>query len=192
MASPQKDIAVLIGSLRRDSINKKAALALDHLAPDSLRLSQVDIATLDYYNQDFDADPAETPITYRAFRERIARADGVLFLTPEYNRTIPAVIKNAVDVGSRPYGKSVWAGKPAGVISMTMGVLGGFGANQDLRRLLGNMDMRVMQQPEVYLSSAHEIFGAEGVIDKESTRTFLKSFIDAFATWVQHHPALAA
>jgi chromate reductase len=165
-----KDIAVLVGSLRKDSVNRKAALALAELAPPALRLDRVETGHLPFYNQDFDAEPRETPAAYREFRERIARADGVLFVTPEYNRGFPAILKNAIDIGTRPYGKSIWANKPAGVISVSLGAFGAFGANQQLRQQLANVNMRVLQQPEIYLAAADKLFDADGNVAVESTR----------------------
>ena len=187
-----KDIAVLVGSLRKDSVNRKAALALAGLAPPALQLDLVEIGHLPFYNQEFDADPAATPAAYRAFRERIARADGVIFATPEYNRSYPAVLKNAIDIGTRPYGKSVWSGKPAGVISVSLGALGAFGANQHLRQQLANVNMRVLQQPEIYLAAADKLFDAEGNVTADSTRSLLRSYIEAFAGWIDPAHAIAA
>ena len=187
-----KDIAVLVGSLRKDSVNRKAALALAGLAPAALQLDLVEIGHLPFYNQEFDADPAATPAAYRAFRERIARADGVIFATPEYNRSYPAVLKNAIDIGTRPYGKSVWSGKPAGVISVSLGALGAFGANQHLRQQLANVNMRVLQQPEIYLAAADKLFDAEGNVTADSTRSLLRSYIEAFAGWIDPAHAIAA
>ena len=192
MSHHAKDIAVLVGSLRKDSVNRKAALALAVLAPPSLRLDVVEIGHLPFYNQEFDADPGATPPSYREFRERIARAAGVIFATPEYNRSYPAVLKNAIDIGTRPYGKSVWAHKPAGVISVSLGALGAFGANQHLRQQLANVNMRVLQQPEIYLAAADKLFDADGNVTADSTRDLLRSYIDAFAGWIQPAQALAA
>ena len=180
-----KDIAVLVGSLRKDSVNRKAALALAELAPASLRLDLVEIGHLPFYNQEFDAEPGATPQSYREFRERIARADGVIFATPEYNRTFPAVLKNAIDIGTRPWGKNLWGGKPAGVISVSLGALGAFGANQHLRQLLANVNMRVLQQPEIYLAAADKLFDTDGNVTTDSTRDLLRSYIDTFAGWTQ-------
>jgi len=191
MGTP-RDVAVLVGSLRKDSINRKAALALAGLAPPSLRLDLVEIGHLPFYNQEFDADPAQTPAPYSDFRRRLARADGVLFATPEYNRSYPAVLKNAIDIGTRPYGKSIWADKPAGVISVSLGALGAFGANQHLRQLLANVNMRVLQQPEIYLASADKLFDADGNVAIDSTRDLLRGFMDAFAGWVQPAKEVAA
>lgn len=192
MSHNAKDIAVLVGSLRKDSVNRKAAFALAALAPDSLRLDLVEIGHLPFYNQEFDADPSATPQSYREFRERIARADGVIFATPEYNRTFPAVLKNAIDIGTRPWGKNLWASKPAGVISVSLGALGGFGANQHLRQQLANVNMRVLQQPEIYLAAADKLFDADGNVTADSTSELLRSYIDAFAGWIQPVHAIAA
>lgn len=184
-----KDVAVLVGSLRKDSINRKTALALQALAPAQIQLDIVEIDALPFYDQDLDADPAGAPAPYTAFRQRIARADGVVFVTPEYNRSMPAVLKNAIDVGTRPYGKSVWAGKPAGVVSVSVGALGGFGANQDLRRLLANVDMPTMQQPEAYIGAGDKLFDASGALTAESTRGFLQQYLERFAVWTERHAA---
>jgi chromate reductase len=186
-----EDIAVLVGSLRKDSVNRKAALALAGLAPDSLRPDLIEIGHLPFYNQEFDADPAETPASFSDFRRRLARADGVIFATPEYNRSYPAVLKNAIDIGTRPYGKNIWSGKPAGVISVSLGALGGFGANQHLRQLLANVNMHVLQQPEIYLASAAKLFDDDGNVAVDSTRDLLRGFVDAFAAWTAARPAQA-
>ena len=185
MSQNTKDIAVLVGSLRKDSVNRKAALALAALAPPTLRLDLVEMGHLPFYNQEFDADPAQTPASYNDFRRRLAQADGVIFATPEYNRSFPAVLKNAIDIGTRPYGKNVWSGKPAGVISATLGALGAFGANQLLRQQLANVNMRVLQQPEIYLAGADRLFDADGNVTVDSTRDLLRGFINAFAGWTQ-------
>ncbi|HEY1506032.1 MAG TPA: NADPH-dependent FMN reductase [Stellaceae bacterium] len=185
MSQNAKDIAVLIGSLRKDSINRKAALALAGLAPPSLRLDLIEIGHLPFYNQELDGEPAQTPASYSDFRRRLARADGVIFATPEYNRSYPAVLKNAIDIGTRPYGKSIWSGKPAGVVSVSLGALGAFGANQQLRQLLANVNMRVLQQPEIYLAGADKLFDADGNVTVDSTRDLLRGFVDAFAAWTQ-------
>lgn len=192
MSNNVKDVAVLVGSLRSDSVNRKAALALAKLAPPFLRLDVVEIGHLPFYNQEFDAEAARTPASYADFRRRIGAADGVIFATPEYNRGFPAVLKNAIDIGTRPYGQNVWAGKPAGVISVTLGALGAFGANQQLRQQLANVNMRVLQQPEIYLSGADKLFGGDGTVTVDSTRDLLRSYIDAFAAWTAPPVAVAA
>lgn len=181
--SQTKDIAVLVGSLRRDSTSRKIALALSALAPENLRLDLIETGHLPFYDQDFDADVANTPAAYRAFRDRIARADGVLFITPEYNRSFPAHLKNAIDIGTRPYGKNVWSAKPAGVVSVSMGAMGGFGANQLLRQQLANVNMSVLQQPEVYIGGADKIFDSDGGVKVEATEAFLRSYLATFASW---------
>jgi chromate reductase len=176
-----KKVAVLVGSLRKESFNRKMARALAELAPESLELEIVEIGDLPLYNQDDDADP---PAAYTAFRERVRAADAVLFVTPEYNRSMPAALKNAVDVGSRPYGQSVWDGKPGAVVSVSPGAMGGFGANHHLRQSLVFLNVPVMQQPEAYIAGAGELFDAEGRLTSERTREHMRKFMVAFAAWV--------
>ena len=179
--SKTHNVAVLVGSLRKDSFNRKIAHALAKLAPSSLKLSIVELGDLSMYNQDLDATP---PASWTAFRAAIKSADAVLFVTPEYNRSVPAVLKNAIDIGSRPYGQSVWSGKPGAVVTSSMGGIGGFGANHHLRQSLVFLNVPVMQQPEAYIGGAHELFDANGEVVKETTADFLKSFAQAFAAWV--------
>jgi len=176
-----RDVAVLVGSLRKDSYNRKMARALIALAPDSLNLEIVEIRDLPLYDEDLDKEP---PKAWSEFRQRIARADAVLFVTPEYNRSLPGVLKNAIDVGSRPYGKSAWAGKPAAVVSVSPGAIGGFGANHHLRQSLVFLDMPVLQQPEMYIGGANKLFDAEGKLANDGTRDYLRKFLDAFAAWI--------
>src|SRR5438045_3602155 len=147
MANPRK-VAVLVGSLRRESFTRKVANALIKLAPPSLAFQTIDIAGVSLYNQDLEPNP---PADWRALRESVRASDAVLFATPEYNRSVPGALKNAIDVGSRPYGKSAWEGKPCGVVSCSPGAIGGFGANHALRQCLVFLDMPVMQQPEMYI-----------------------------------------
>ncbi|AZD60629.1 Chromate reductase [Pseudomonas chlororaphis subsp. aurantiaca] len=176
-------IAVLVGSLRKASINRKVALALAELAPANLRLQIVEIGDLPLYNEDIDVDP---PAAYKVFREQVSAADAVLFVTPEYNRSVPAPMKNAIDVGSRPYGKSAWSGKPGAVISASPGAIGGFGANHHLRQSLVFLNVPCMQQPEAYLSGAGSAFDEAGKLS-ESLKPFLEKFINAYAQWVEQH-----
>lgn len=177
------DIALLIGSLRKDSWTRKIALAVRELGRGAgLSLEEVPIGNLPHYNQDLDAEN-NVPAEWTAFRERVRRADGVLFATPEYNRSVPGVLKNAIDVGSRPYGKSAWAGKPAAVISVTPGGLGAFGANHHLRQSLVFLDMPAMQQPEAYIANVAKAFDAQGALAEEQ-RKFLQKYMEAFARWV--------
>jgi chromate reductase, NAD(P)H dehydrogenase (quinone) len=181
-------IAVLVGSLRKQSFNRKAAQALMELAPDSLTMEIVEIGQLPMYNQD-DDESGKPPAAWTEFRRKIKGMDGVLFMTPEYNRSVPAVLKNAIDVGSRPYGQSVWDGKPTAVGSVSPGAIGGFGANHHLRQSLVFLNMPPLQQPELYLGGASKMFDAGGKIAEDSTRQLLQKFIDAFAQWVQRHRA---
>ncbi len=180
----QRDIAVLVGSLRKGSFNRMTAHVLASLAPAGLRLEIVEIRQLSLYDQDADAAP---PPEWVAFRERIRRADGVLFVTPEYNRSVPGVLKNAIDVGSRPYGQSAWAGKPGAVISVSPSAIGGFGANHHLRQSLVFLDVPCMQQPEAYVGGANKLFGPDGALLNDSTRAFLRTFVEAYARWVEAH-----
>ncbi|WP_319413198.1 NAD(P)H-dependent oxidoreductase [uncultured Cohaesibacter sp.] len=177
------DIAVIVGSLRKDSISRKLANAIVSLAPANLSLRFVDVGELPFYNPDLDADDA--PQSWKAFRASMAPADGVLFVTPEYNRSVPASLKNALDVGSRPAGQSIWAGKPAGIVSGSLGGIGGFGANHHLRQSLTFLDMPAMQQPEAYIGSFGDLFDENGQITKDGTRDFLTKFASAFADWVK-------
>ncbi|TBU92920.1 NADPH-dependent FMN reductase [Phytopseudomonas dryadis] len=176
------NVAVLVGSLRKASINRKLALALADLAPASLKLQVVEIGELPLYNEDIDVDPA--PAAYASFRAQLKTADAVLFVTPEYNRSIPAPLKNAVDVGSRPYGQSAFSGKPAAVLSASPGAIGGFGANHQLRQALVFLDMPLLQQPEAYLGGAGSFFDEAGTLG-EGIKPFLQKFIDAYAAWVE-------
>jgi chromate reductase len=175
-------VAVLVGSLRKESYNRKMARALAAVAPPSLELSLVEIGDLPHYNQDFEADP---PSAVRDFRQRIAAFDAVLFVTPEFNRSVPGALKNAIDVGSRPYGKSVWSGKPAAVISVSPGAIGGFGANHHLRQSLVFLDMPALQQPEAYIGGAARLFDEQGTLTDESTRGFITKFMQSFAEWIE-------
>jgi chromate reductase len=177
-----RNVAVLIGSLRRDSLNRKMANALFALAPAGLKLTEAPIRDLPLYNADLDDNP---PPEWTAFREQIKAADAVLFVTPEYNRSVPGALKNAVDVGSRPYGKSAWSGKPGGVISVSPGAIGGFGANQHLRQSFVFLDILPMQQPEAYVGGAGKIFAADGSIAVPETRDFMQKYLDRFAAWIE-------
>lgn len=176
-----KTIAVLVGSLRKDSYNLKVAKVLQQIAPKSLSLKIIQIGDLPLYNEDIDTDTP--PESYTRFRKEVAACDGVLFVTPEYNRSLPAVIKNAIDVGSRPYGHSVWGKKPAAVISVSPGAIGGFGANHALRQTLVFLDMPTLQQPEAYFGGVATVFDDKGNI-AEKSKAFLETFINAYADWV--------
>ncbi|AMB85652.1 ACP phosphodiesterase [Pseudomonas agarici] len=176
-------VAVLVGSLRKQSFNRKVAQALIDQAPANLQLKIVELGELPLYNEDIEDVP---PAAYTTFRQQIAGADAVLFVTPEYNRSVPGVLKNAIDVGSRPYGKSVWSGKPGAVISVSPGAIGGFGANHHLRQSLVFLDVPCMQQPEAYFGGAGSAFDESGKLAERSA-AFLQTFIDAYAQWVEQH-----
>jgi chromate reductase len=178
----QKRIAVIVGSLRKESLNRKMAKALAALAPESLRLEIIEIGNLPLYDQDLDDNP---PIAWTDFRDSLMRFDGILFVTPEYNRSVPGVLKNAIDVGSRPYGKSVWNGKPGAVMSVSPGAIGGFGANHHLRQSLVFLNVPTMQQPEAYIGNAANLFDGSGNFANDSIKEFAAKYIHAFASWVE-------
>jgi chromate reductase, NAD(P)H dehydrogenase (quinone) len=182
-----RNVAVLVGSLRRESLNRKLALALAAMAPPSLKLQIVEIRDLPLYDQDLETDTPPAP--WAEFRRHVTAADALLFVTPEYNRSIPGAMKNAIDVGSRPYGKSVFTGKPGGVISVSPGALGGFGANHHLRQTLVFLDIPVMQQPEAYIGGADKLFDSQGSIANPGTQEFLGKFLQKFERWVEIHTA---
>jgi chromate reductase len=175
-----RSVAVIVGSLRKESFSLKLAKSLAALAP-SLTFDVVTLNGLSFYNQDLEATP---PADWVAFRDRIRKADAVLFITPEYNRSVPGVLKNAIDVGSRPYGQSVFDGKPGGVISNSPGALGGFGANHHLRQSLTFLNIAILQQPEAYVGGIGDAFGVDGGLVKESLRDFLKQYLSAFEGWI--------
>lgn len=177
-----KSIAILVGSLRKESYNLKIAKVLAKLAPSSLELKIIPIGDLPLYNEDIDTE--NPPAAYTRFRNEIAACQGAIFVTPEYNRSIPAVIKNAIDVGSRPYGKSVWSKKPAAVMSVSPGAIGGFGANHHLRQSLVFLDMPTLQQPEAYFGGVANAFDDKGNITEKS-QAFLQQFIDAYCAWFE-------
>lgn len=177
-----RTVAVLVGSLRQDSINRKVARSLIALAPPSLKPEIVEIGQLPIYNQDGDAKP---PAQWTDFRQRIRTCDAVLFVTPEHNRSVPAALKNAIDIGSRPYGQSVWNGKPGAVVSASPGAIGGFGANHHLRQSLVFLNVPAMPQPEAYIGGADKLFDPEGELVNESTQNFFQEFMQAFAAWIE-------
>jgi len=181
-----RDIVVIVGSLRKESFNRKMANALRELAPATLKLEIVEIGQLPLYDQDLDTDP---PASWKEFRARIKKAEGVLFITPEYNRSVPAPLKNAIDVASRPYGQSAWDKKPAAVVSVSPGAIGAFGANHHLRQSLVFLNMPAMQQPEAYIGGADKLFDVSGKIANDGTRSFLTKFLEAYAAWVEKHAA---
>ncbi len=176
-------VAVFVGSLRKASFNRKIAHALIGLAPENLKLEIVEIGDLPLYNQDFD-DEGTPPAAWTAFRDKVRGFDAVLFVTLEYNRSVPAVLKNALDVGSRPYGKSVWSGKPGAVVSVSPGAIGGFGANHHLRQSLVFLDIPTLQQPEAYIGGVAGLLDDDGKLAKDETKKFLSGFMERFAAWI--------
>ncbi|MGV8946129.1 MAG: NADPH-dependent FMN reductase [Lutibacter sp.] len=174
-------IAVIVGSLRKESFNLKTAKAMMAMAPESFDMELLDISGLPMFNQDLEANPPKEWVT---LKEKISAVDGLLFLTPEYNRSVPAVLKNAIDVGSRPYGKNSWNGKPGAIVSVSTGNISGFGANHHLRQSLTFVNVPAMAQPEAYIGGASELFDDKGELINDSTKGFLKSFMNAFEKWV--------
>jgi chromate reductase len=177
-------IAIIVGSLREGSFNRRVANSICAIRGDNLECEMVEIGDLPLYNQDFDSLP-EQPEQYVRFRDQVRGADGILFCTPEYNRGVPGVLKNAIDVGSRPYGQSVWDKKPAAIISASIGAIGGFGANHQLRQSCVFLNMPMMQQPEAYLSNISEDdFNADGTFKDGRTKDFVETIAHAFHDWV--------
>ena len=181
-----RNVAVLVGSLRKESFCRKMAKAMIAMAPASLKLEIVEIGQLPHYNQDLDADP---PQETRDFKGRIQQSDAVLFVTPEYNRSVPGVLKNAIDVASRPYGKSAWNGKPGAILSLSPGVIGAFGANHHLRQSLVFLNVPAMPQPEAYIGGAAKMFSDTGAFTGDDTREFVNKFLQAFAQWIEKNIA---
>ena len=176
-------IAVLVGSLRKDSFNRKLALALAHLAPADFTFEHIEIGDLPLYNQDDDGHPAPS---VQRIKTEIASAQGLLFITPEYNRSIPGVLKNAIDHASRPYGQSVWGGKPAGVIGVSVGAIGTALAQQHLRNVLAYLDVPTLGQPEAFIQNKEGLFDDRGHVGEDS-RKFLQTWVDKYVAWVKMH-----
>ncbi len=178
-------IAVIVGSLRKDSFNRKLASAIVKLAPPVFSFKQVQIGDLPLYNQDDDANQAES---VKRLKNEIKNAQGLLFVTPEYNRSIPGVLKNAIDHASRPYGQSAWAGKPAGVIGVSVGAIGSALAQQHLRNILAYLDVPVLGQPEAFIHAKDGLFDTDGNIGTDSKK-FLQTWMDKYVAWVKGHTA---
>ncbi len=177
-----RTVAVVVGSLRKDSVNLKIAKAIAELTP-GLKFDIVPIGDLPFFNEELEATP---PAQWIKFRDQVRAADAVLFVTPEYNRSVPGVLKNAIDVGSRPYGKSVWSGKPAAVVSASPGAIGGFGANHHLRQSLAVLAMPTLAH-EAYIGGAFGLFDAAGKLTNDGTRDFLTQFGQIFSAWIEKH-----
>ena len=179
------NIAIIVGSLRKDSLNRKIARSICGLRGDNLDCQMVEIGDLPLYNQDYDLQ-RQQPEPYVRFRDQVSAADGVLFCTPEYNRGVPGVLKNAIDVGSRPYGRSVWDRKPAAIVSASIGAIGGFGANHQLRQSCVFLNMPVMQQPEAYLGHvSDDSFDADGCLKEGPLKDIVTTLAHAFHDWVE-------
>ena len=174
-------VGVLVGSLRKAAYSRRLAGALARLAPTRLQHAIIEIGAMPLYNQD---DEAAAPAAWTAFRDEIKGADALLFITPEYNRSIPSALKNAIDVGSRPKGSSVWNGKPAAVISLSPGVIGAFGANHHLRQCLMCLNVATRPAPEAYIGGADKLFDAADDVVVPATRDFLSQFMQAFDRWI--------
>lgn len=178
------NIGVIIGSLRKESWNRKLAHALMDLMPPDLKPEMIEIRQLPLYNQDPD-DEGNPPKEWVEFREKVKRMDGILFVTPEYNRSVPAPLKNAIDVGSRPYGKSVWNNKPSAIVSASPGSIGGFGSNHHLRQSMVFLNVPCMQQPEAYIANVNKLFSENHTLANADTRDFLKKYVEAYLNWVK-------
>jgi chromate reductase, NAD(P)H dehydrogenase (quinone) len=178
------NVVVIVGSLRKESFTLKIANALAKLAPDSVKLSVVTLHDISFFNQDLEATP---PADWLAFREKIQKSNGVVFVTPEYNRSIPGVLKNAIDVASRPYGKSSFLGKPIGIVSNSPGPLGGVSAAKHLQNILPGISGVIMGQPEIYLNGVADAFDDKGELIKESLQAVLKQYIDAYVAFIDKH-----
>ncbi len=175
-------VAVIVGSLRKESFSLKIANALARLAPPSLKLEIITLHGLSFFNQDLEPNP---PADWVSFREKIQKSDAVLFVTPEYNRSTSGVLKNAIDVGSRPYGKSSFLGKPTGIVANSPGPLGGVAAAMHLKSILPGISGPILQQPEIYLTGVGDGFDDKGNLTKEALEKVLRAYIDAFAAWVE-------
>ncbi|RST56384.1 NADPH-dependent FMN reductase [Variovorax sp. MHTC-1] len=180
----QTRIAVIVGSLRKDSFNRKLALSIAQLAPSDFTFEHLRIDDLPLYNQDDDGNQA--PAVMR-LKSEIVASQGLLFVTPEYNRSLPGVLKNAIDNASRPYGQSAWAGKPAGVIGVSVGAIGTAVAQQHLRNVLAYLDVPTLGQPEAFLQNKEGLFDDKGHIADGSTKKFLQGWVDKYVAWIKSH-----
>lgn len=175
-------IGIIAGSLRKESYSKKVSKYLGKLLPEGYSAEAIDISGLPMYDEDIDMD--SPPQEYMAFRRKIAEMDAFLFVTPEYNRSIPAALKNALDVASRPYGQNVWDGKPAAIVSVSPSKMGAFGANHHLRQVMVFLNIPLMQQPEMYLGEINQLFDDNGKIVNVSTDQYLKQCMDSYIKWI--------
>lgn len=177
-----KTIGIVVGSLRKQSFNRCIAEHIASILPDGYKALFIDYSALGIYNQDLDETP---PDSWVRFRDTVKSLDALLFVTPEYNRSIPGGLKNALDVGSRPYGQSAWSGKPGAIVSVSPGALGGFGSNHHLRQVLMFLNVFTLQQPEMYIGQVASVLDENGKVENENTRNYLKSFVDTFIKWIE-------
>lgn len=182
----QYQIAVIVGSLRQDSFNRKMATAIAKLGPPEFSFKQLQISDLPLYNQDDDTNPAQA---VKRLKEEIKASQGLLFVTAEYNRSIPGVLKNAIDHASRPYGQSAWAGKPAGVLGVSIGAIGTAVAQQHLRTILAYLDVPTLGQPEAFIQAKEGLFDGAGNIGNDDSKKFLQTWMDRYVDWVKKHAA---
>ncbi len=180
------NVAIIVGSLRKDAFSLRVAKALTKLAPPSLAFNVITLHSLSFFNQDLEANP---PADWVEFREKIQKSDAVLFVTPEYNRSVPGVLKNAIDIGSRPYGKSVFNGRPVGLIGVSPGAHGGVSAVKHLQQILPGISGPILQQPEMYLGGVGDAYDDKGELIKDSLKQFLITYLGAFANWVEKNRA---
>jgi chromate reductase, NAD(P)H dehydrogenase (quinone) len=183
-------VGVIVGSLRKDAFTRLTARALPELAPSSLQFVDITIGDLPLYNEDLET--ASPPAEWTRFREAVKSVDGILFITPEYNRSFPGALKNALDIGSRPWGKSAWDGKPAGVMSQSPGALGGMAAAHHLRQVLLAVNLVAMPHPEIYIPIVAPLFDESGRLQNPQTRELITSFLLAFAAWLERFPRASA
>ena len=183
---PSHNVAVIVGSLRKDAFSLRTAKAMTKLAPASLTLKLVTLEGLTFFSQDLEASP---PADWVAFRETLQKSDAVIIVTPEYNRSIPGVLKNAIDIGSRPYGKSSFQGRPIGFFGTSPGAHGGVSAVKHLQQIMPGIAGPIMQQPEAYAGGLGDAFDANGELTKDALKQFLSTWLQSFATWVEKHKA---
>lgn len=177
-----KTIGIITGSLRKNSFSGSIADYVKSNAPAGYTFKLIDIGSLPLYNQDYDEKEIKE---YTDFRNEVKALDAILFITPEHNRSIPAALKNALDIGSRPYGHNIWSGKPGAIISQSPGAIGGFGANHHLRQVLAFLNILTLAQPEAYIGAYHTLIDEKGVLSNEGTKEFLNKFLAAFAAWIE-------
>ena len=177
----QKKVALIVGSLRKESFNRKVANEFIRLAPENLKLEIVEIKELSFFNEDIENNP---PQEWKDYKKELENADAFIFVSPEYNRTIPGVLKNAMEIGARPPKENSWKGKPGAVVTVSPGLIGGLGANQTIREAAVSLNIPMMQQPEAYIGQIKDKLMEDGVTVNEKTEKFMKTFLEAFEIWI--------